>query len=93
MRVLMFDIDTLRSDHLDCCGYGRDTSPIITGKTWACLAFTANTPRRMSLPAIKWPGARESAVLTQCCHVCQRSARFGDYLYIRTIHGGYHLFP
>lgn len=33
------------------------------------------------------------AVLTQCAHVAQRSARFGDYIYIRTIHGGYHLFP
>ncbi len=37
--------------------------------------------------------SRKSVVLTQCCHVCQRSARFGDYLYIRTVHGGYHLFP
>ena len=37
--------------------------------------------------------ARDSVVLTQCCHVCQRSARFDDYLYIRTVHGGYHLFP
>ena len=26
MRVLLFDIDTLRSDHLGCYGYGRDTS-------------------------------------------------------------------
>lgn len=33
-----------------------------------------------------------SVVLTQCAHVCQRSALFGDYLYIRTYHGGYHLF-
>lgn len=36
--------------------------------------------------------ARDAAVLTQCAHVCQRSARFDDYIYIRTIHGGYHLF-
>ena len=36
--------------------------------------------------------SKESLVLTQCCHVCQRSARFDDYVYIRTIHGGYHLF-
>ncbi|MFV0400555.1 MAG: sulfatase [Oscillospiraceae bacterium] len=34
-----------------------------------------------------------SVVLTQCAHVCQRSARFEDYVYIRTVHGGYHLFP
>lgn len=33
------------------------------------------------------------AVLTQCAHVCQRSVRFGKYIYIRTIHGGYHLLP
>lgn len=37
--------------------------------------------------------SRDSLVLTQCCHVCQRSARFDDYVYIRTIHGGFHLFP
>lgn len=37
--------------------------------------------------------SKESLVISQCCHVCQRSARFGDYMYIRTIHGGYHLFP
>lgn len=36
--------------------------------------------------------SKESLVLTQCCHVCQRSARFDDYVYIRTYHGGYHLF-
>jgi len=36
---------------------------------------------------------KESLVLTQCCHVCQRGARFGDYLYLRTVHGGYHLLP
>lgn len=35
---------------------------------------------------------RAAVVCTQCAHVCQRSARFGDYLYIRTYHGGYHLF-
>ncbi len=36
--------------------------------------------------------SKEAVVMTQCCHVCQRSVRFGDYLYIRTVHGGYHLF-
>lgn len=38
------------------------------------------------------PTGGDSAVLTQCAHVCQRSARFGDYLYISTVHGGGHLF-
>lgn len=36
---------------------------------------------------------REDLVLSQCCHVCQRSVRWGDYLYVRTYHDGYHLFP
>jgi choline-sulfatase len=29
MRILYFDIDTLRADHLGCYGYGRPTSPAI----------------------------------------------------------------
>lgn len=36
---------------------------------------------------------REELVLSQCCHVCQRSVRWGDWLYIRTYHDGFHLFP
>ncbi len=35
---------------------------------------------------------RDYLVLSQMAHVCQRSARFGDWLYIRTYHDGYHLF-
>lgn len=35
---------------------------------------------------------REHLVVSQMAHVCQRSAIFGDWLYIRTYHDGYHLF-
>ncbi len=35
---------------------------------------------------------RGSLVLSQMAHVCQRSARFGDWLYMRTYHDGFHLF-
>lgn len=35
---------------------------------------------------------RSSLVISQMAHVCQRSARFGPWLYIRTYHDGYHLF-
>ena len=35
---------------------------------------------------------RESLVLSQMAHVCQRSARFDRWLYIRSYHDGYHLF-
>ncbi len=36
---------------------------------------------------------REDLVLSQCCHVCQRSVRWADWLYLRTYHCGFHLFP
>lgn len=36
-------------------------------------------------------GGRNYLVLSQCAHICQRSVRFGDYIYIRTYHDGYHL--
>ena len=38
------------------------------------------------------PCGRESLVISQMAHVCQRSAVFGDWLYMRTYHDGYHLF-
>jgi len=36
---------------------------------------------------------RDYLVVSQCAHVCQRSVRWGDWLYMRTYHDGYHLFP
>jgi len=36
---------------------------------------------------------REFLVISQCAHVCQRSVRLGPWLYVRTYHDGYHLFP
>lgn len=36
---------------------------------------------------------RDQLVVSQCAHVCQRAVRFADFLYIRTYHDGYHLFP
>lgn len=38
------------------------------------------------------PQGRDSLIVSQMAHVCQRSARFGDYIYMRTIHDGFHLF-
>jgi choline-sulfatase len=35
---------------------------------------------------------RDYLVLSQMAHVCQRSVRFEDWLYIRTYHCGFHLF-
>ncbi len=36
---------------------------------------------------------RDDLVLSQCCHGCQRAVRWGDWLYIRTWHDFFHLFP
>ena len=33
---------------------------------------------------------REEVILSQNCHVCQRSVRWGRWLYMRTIHDGFH---
>lgn len=35
----------------------------------------------------------DALILSQMSHVCQRSVRFDDYIYIRTYHDGYHFFP
>lgn len=37
--------------------------------------------------------SRPYLVLSQCAHVCQRSVRWGQWLYMHTWHDGYHLFP
>ena len=36
---------------------------------------------------------RDHLVLSQCAHVCQRSVRLGPWLYARTYHDGFRLFP
>jgi len=57
-------------------------------------------------PAPRWDGrscagallrgedmGREWLVLSQCAHVCQRAVLCWPWLYMRTYHDGYHLFP
>jgi choline-sulfatase len=46
-------------------------------------------------PAITGKGScgRDDLIVSQCAHVCQRGVRFGPWMYIRTYHDGYHLFP
>ncbi len=40
MRILYLDIDTLRSDHLGCAGYHRDTTPAIDSLAAEGVRFT-----------------------------------------------------
>lgn len=39
------------------------------------------------------PTGRDHLVLGQCAHVCQRGVRFENWMYVRTWHDGFHLFP
>jgi arylsulfatase A-like enzyme len=45
------------------------------------------------LPASSPDAGRDELIVSQCAHVCQRSVRWQNYIYIRTYHDGYHLFP
>jgi choline-sulfatase len=60
---------------------GRPAKPHWDGRSFAgTLATGADT-------------GRDQLALSQCCHVCQRAIRWGDWIYIRTYHDGFHLFP
>jgi choline-sulfatase len=60
---------------------GRDKCSIWDGRSFA-ETVTAGTSH-----------GRDQLVISQCCHVCQRSVRWGKWLYMRTYHDGFHLFP
>ena len=72
--------------------YNLDLAPTV-----AELLGIPASPRwdgRSYAPALHGtPCGREALVLSQCAHVCQRGVRFGPWLYMRTYHDGYHLFP
>lgn len=60
---------------------GRDPCPSWSGESFA--------------PALQGDetAGRDQVVLSQCAHVCQRSVRWDRWLYIRTYHCGFHLYP
>jgi len=60
---------------------GQKPSPSWDGQTFAPAITTGQDC------------GREHLVISQCAHVCQRSVRMGAWLYMRTYHDGYHLFP
>ncbi|NIK75133.1 arylsulfatase A-like enzyme [Paenibacillus castaneae] len=65
------------------------------------LAELLNTPKVESWDGLSYAGSitkgeqtgRDYLVISQCAHVCQRSVRYEDWLYIRSYHDGYHGFP
>jgi arylsulfatase A-like enzyme len=60
---------------------GRPPAPSWDGRSYA-LAITEGEDC-----------GRDFLTLSQCAHVCQRGVRFEPWMYIRTYHDGYHLFP
>jgi choline-sulfatase len=59
---------------------GREKAPSWDGQSYANALKSGE------------PCGREYLVISQCAHVCQRSVRMGNWLYMRTYHDGYHLF-
>jgi choline-sulfatase len=64
-----------------------DCKPLWDGQSYAGTLLGVGTAE-----------GRDQLVLSQCCHVCQRSVRFNGaggqrWLYMRTYHDGFHLFP
>lgn len=91
---MIIRIPGMMSGHEDhCLHYNLDLAPT--------LAELLNRPAAPSWDGRSYAAAlrdgtdcgRDYLVLSQCAHVCQRSVRFGDWLYMRTYHDGYHLFP
>ncbi len=60
---------------------GREAKPSWDGRSWA--------------PALQRGEdcGREYLVLSQCAHTCMRGVRMGPWMYLRTYHDGYRLFP
>jgi arylsulfatase A-like enzyme len=73
--------------------YQIDFAPTLAD--WLQIAAPESWDGRSYLPTLLQgeDTGREYLVLSQCAHVCQRAVRFGNYIYIRTYHDGYHLFP
>lgn len=83
-----------RGERREALHYNLDLAPtladLLHGKPEPCWDG-------LSYASTLTPGAtdkgRSELIFSQCAHVCQRSVRWDDYLYIRTYHDGYHLFP
>jgi arylsulfatase A-like enzyme len=64
-----------------CEMLGEDPNPLYDGKSFLSTLTSGKE------------SGREEVVLSQMAHVCQRSVRWDNWLYMRTWHDGMHLFP
>jgi len=83
----------MKGGHVDkCLHYNLDLGPTLgelldrpVPETWDGRSFARAITDREDC-------GRDYLVLSQCAHVVQRGVRFGEWMYIRTWHDGYHLF-
>ncbi len=79
-------VDSALHYNLDLCPTMADLLDVPKYSKWDGVSFAQSILTGQ-------PCSRDSLVLSQMAHVCQRSARFGQWLYMRTVHDGFHLFP
>ena len=77
--------NTLRYN-IDLCPTMAELLNVPKADNWDGESYAPTITDGISCP-------REYLVLSQMAHVCQRSVRYGDWLYMRTYHDGYHNFP
>ena len=78
-------VDTGLHYHLDLLPTLAELLGVEPGQRWDGQSFA---------PALQGTECgRDELVVSQCAHVCQRGVRFGPWLYLRTYHDGFHLFP
>ncbi|HEU5140861.1 MAG TPA: sulfatase [Bacillales bacterium] len=89
---MIFRLPGCKAGHVDHgLHYHLDLLPTLA--EWFEQPLMPNWDGQSYSPALKGNECgRDYLVLSQCAHVCQRSVRFEDWLYIRTYHDGYHLF-
>lgn len=71
--------------NLDLCPTMAELLDVEPYEKWDGISYAE------SIKQGKYTG-RDYLVLSQMAHVCQRSVRFDNWLYIRTYHDGFHLF-
>lgn len=79
--------------------YNLDLAPTLAdllghnpAEQWDGLSFAQAILPRLTDRKEDPDTGRPYLVISQCAHVCQRSVRWGPWLYMRTYHCGYHLF-
>jgi arylsulfatase A-like enzyme len=98
--IIVFDIDTLRADHLGCYGYSRDTSPILDAFAseaarfdWAFAQAPYTGPSQASILTSLYPSAhgflRDDEELPLEAVTLAEVLRDGGYRTAGFIDGGY----